>query len=54
MAIAEVRELVKTYQMGTTEVRALRGINLSFQKGDVTFQALNHRRLSVRVVTQRM
>jgi len=32
--IAEVRELVKTYQMGATEVRALRGVTLSFEEGD--------------------
>jgi len=34
MAIAELRNLVKTYQMGATEVRALRGIDLSFQEGE--------------------
>ena len=34
MPIAEVRELVKTYQMGATEVRALRGVSLGFEEGD--------------------
>jgi len=32
--IAEVRELAKTYQMGATEVRALRGVSLGFEEGD--------------------
>ncbi len=34
MPIAELRSLVKTYQMGPTRVHALRGVSLAFEKGD--------------------
>jgi putative ABC transport system ATP-binding protein len=34
MPIAELRELSKTYQMGPTEVHALREVSLAFEKGD--------------------
>jgi putative ABC transport system ATP-binding protein len=34
MAIAEVRDLYKTYQLGEIEVQALRGVSLVFEEGD--------------------
>ena len=34
MVIAEVRDLVKVYRMGLTEVYALRGMSLTFEKGE--------------------
>ncbi|MBM4033288.1 MAG: ABC transporter ATP-binding protein [Planctomycetes bacterium] len=34
MPIAELRELSKSYQMGPTEVHALREVSLAFDKGD--------------------
>ncbi len=34
MAIAELRNLSKTYQMGPTRVHALRGVSIAFEKGD--------------------
>ena len=34
MAIVEAQNLVKTYHMGLTEVRALRGVNLVVEEGE--------------------
>ncbi|MBM4039367.1 MAG: ABC transporter ATP-binding protein [Planctomycetes bacterium] len=34
MPIAELRNLVKTYQMGPAQVHALRGVSLAFEKGE--------------------
>ena len=34
MALIEVRDLTKTYAMGTTEVHALRGVSLDIEGGD--------------------
>jgi len=34
MPIAELRNLVKTYEMGPVQVHALRGISLTFERGD--------------------
>ena len=34
MPIAEVRDLVKTYQLGDVEVKALKGVSLSFEEGE--------------------
>ena len=33
--IAELHDIVKTYRMGDVEVRALRGVSLSFEPGDL-------------------
>jgi len=34
MPIAEVRDLVKTYQMGPVQVQALRGVHVAIEEGD--------------------
>jgi putative ABC transport system ATP-binding protein len=35
MALIEIENLVKTYQMGAVEVRALRGVSLTIEKGEM-------------------
>ena len=36
MSLIETRDLTKIYEMGSTQVRALRGINLNIEAGGKT------------------